>query len=145
MICNCNNHDNNTIVKPKIPHVQGNVLRLAIPLTLRTIEVVNGNASYTDTDFMPSCTRPVKAELTKGLKPYVIDVEMRNGNVAYIEDKGKLPVGTYDITITCFDDNGNPYRFNQAMVLNVVKSTAEAGITSPIEYETKVWYLDAAI
>ena len=145
MICNCNNHGNNTIVKPKIPHVQGNVLRLAIPLTLRTIEVVNGEASYTDTDFIPSSTRPVKAELTKGLKTYVIDVEMRNGNVAYIEDKGKLPVGTYDITITCFDDNGNPYRFNRAMVLHVVKSTAEAGIISPIEYETKVWYLDAAI
>jgi hypothetical protein len=68
-----------------------------------------------------------------------------NGNVGFVEEKGKMTTGVYDITITCFDDNENPYRFKQATALQIVDTTKEAGITQPIEYEVKTWYLDAAI
>lgn len=153
MNCNCNNNGHNeSMIRPKIPHVQGNVLRIGIPLTLRTVELVDvevdgeikKQAEYTDTEFIPSSDQPVKVIFSKGSVKAVLDATM-NGNIAYVEDKGKIPVGTYDITITCADDNGNPYRFNQAAVLAVYNSTAEAGIVSPIEYEVQTWYLDAAI
>jgi len=142
MNCNCNN---NHAIKPGIHHVFGNVLRVAIPLTLRTIELVDGEVVHTDTDFIPSSDYPVNVVFSKGAVKVSLKAEMRNGNIAYVEDKGTIAVGNYDITVKCFDDNGNPYRFNQAMVLNVVNATAEAGIVAPIEYEVETWYLDAAI
>lgn len=130
---------------PKIKHVFGNVLRLAIPLTLRTVEFVNGQIEVNDTDFIPSSEYPVKVVLSKGAVKISLDAEMRNGNVAFVEDKGKIPVGVYEITVTCNDDNGYPYRFNQMSVLQVFHSTAEAGIVQPIEFNATTWYLDAAI
>ena len=152
MICNCNNNGNTALQQPIIKHVQGNVLRIAIPLTLRTIELqeieVDGEMQQqvvaTDVDFIPSSLQPVRVVFTKGATSIPFTATM-NGNIAYIEEKGKIPVGLYEITITCADDDGNPYRFNQNSVLSVVKSTAEAGIITPIEYEVKTWYLDAAI
>lgn len=144
MNCNCNN-SNKTTESSVIKHVQGNVLRLAIPLTLRTIEIVDGEPNATDSDFIPSSDYPVRVVFSKGNVKIALDAIMRDGNKAYIEDKGTIPKGLYDITITCFDDNGNPYRFNQASTLNVVNETIEAGIASPIEYEVGTQYLNAAI
>lgn len=142
MNCNCNN---NHAIKPGIRHVFGNVLRVAIPLTLRTIELVDGEVEHTDTDFIPSSDYPVNVVFSKGAVKVSLKAEMRNGNVAYVEDRGTIAVGNYDITVKCFDDDGNPYRFNQNMVLSVVNATADAGIVAPIEYEVETWYLDAAI
>lgn len=152
MNCNCNNNGNTALRQPIITHVQGNVLRVAIPLTLRTVELVDVDvdgetqqqAVATDTDFYPSDKQPVRVVFSKGATSMPITATM-NGNVAYVEERGKIPVGTYEMTVTCADDNGNNYRFNQNAVLKVVHSTAEAGITTPIEYEVKTWYLDAAI
>ena len=144
MNCNCNNKDNR-LTLPKIRLVQGNVLRLAIPLTLRTIEVVDGEVQATDTPFTPSSDYPVMVVLSKGAVKVSFKAQMRDGNVAYTEDKGTIPVGTYDITVTCNDNHGNPYRFKQSTVLQVFDTTAQAGIETPIEYEVTTWYLDAAI
>lgn len=152
MNCNCNNKDNR-LTPPKIMHVQGNVLRLAIPLTLRTIELVDvevdgeiqQQTKATDTPFTPSSDHPVMVVLSKGAVKVSFKAQMRDGNVAYTEDKGTIPVGTYDITVTCNDNHGNPYRFKQSTVLQVFDTTAQAGIETPIEYEVTTWYLDAAI
>ena len=141
MSCNCNNTNN---ITPRIPHVYGNVLRLGIPLTLRTVELVDGEMQSTDTDFFPDEERPIKVIFSKGAVKVVLDAEM-SGNIAYVEDKGKIPVGIYDIEVTCYDENGNPYRFKQKTTLQVFDATADAGIVNPIEYEVKTWYLDAAI
>ena len=143
MNCNCNNKDN--ALKPAIPHVFGNVLRLAIPLTLRTVEFVDGEVEVTDTDFIPSSDYPISVVIDKGAIKLALNVTMHDGNIVFVEDKGKIPVGSYGITVMCYDDNGNPYRFKQNMVLQVFDTTSEAGITSPIEYEMKTWYLNAAI
>lgn len=151
MNCNCNN--NNAMKEAKIKHVFGNVLRMAIPLTLRMVELVEvevdgetkQQAEVTDTDFIPSSAYPVLVVFSKGAVKVSLKAQMRDGNVAYVEDKGSIPVGLYDITVTCNDDNGNPYRFKQNTTLHVVDTTAEAGIVTPIEYEVTTWYLDAAI
>ena len=154
MNCNCNNNgQGDGLVVPKIKHVFGNVLRIAIPLTLRTLELVETEIDgqmqqevvATDTDFIPSSEHPVQVIFSKVGVRFPFDAIMHDGNVAYIEEKGKIPVGTYDITITCYDDNGNPYRFNQNTILQVVNSTIEAGIETPIEYEVQTWYLNAAL
>lgn len=143
---NCNNCTNNNALKEvKIKHVHGNVLRMAIPLTLRTIELVDGEINATDSPFVPSSEHPVKVVFSKGSVSVALDATMKDGNIAYIEEKGKIPVGTYAITVTCNDDNGNPYRFKQNAVLYVADATIEAGIEETIEYEVTTWYLDAAI
>ncbi len=143
---NCNNCTNNNALKEvKIKHVHGNVLRMAIPLTLRSIELVDGEINATDTPFVPSSEHPVKVVFSKGSVSVALDATMKDGNIAYIEEKGKIPVGTYAITVTCNDDNGNPYRFKQNAVLYVADATIEAGIEETIEYEVTTWYLDAAI
>ena len=154
MICNCNNSNNNgSSERPKIKHVYGNVLKMAIPLTLRTIELVETEvdgevvqeAVATDTDFIPSDKYPVIITLSKFGVKLPIRAIMRDGNIAYFEDDGTIEIGTYDITVTCKDDNGKPYRFNQKTALQVVSATEDAGIKTPIEYEITTWYLDAAI
>ena len=140
MDCNCNNNNTNVI-----PHIYGNVLSLAIPLTLRTIEVVDGEVEATDTDFIPSSGHPVKVIFSRGTETISLEATMRDGNIACVEDYGTIPIGTYDITVKCKDDQGRPYRFHQKETLAVFNATSEAGITSPIEYEVKTWYLNAAI
>lgn len=97
-----------------------------------------------DTDFIPSSDHLVRVVFSKGKTNYPIIATM-DGNVAIIEDKGKIPVGTYDISVECYDDLGNPYRFKQSAVLYVTDTTAEAGIDEEIEYEAQTWYLNAAV
>jgi len=142
---NCNNcNNNNALERPRIKHVFGNVLRLAIPLTLRTVELVDGEMQHTDTDFIPSSDYPVNVVFSKDAVKVKLAATM-NGNLAYVEDNGTITEGTYEITITCKDGSGNPYRFNQRSVLQVFSETKDAGIELPIEYEAQVWYLDAAL
>lgn len=145
MKCNCDKN-NNALIAPVVKHVYGNVLRLAIPLTKRVLEKIGDEIDVTDEDFIPSSEYPVQIVFSKesGTR-YPVEATMRDGNIACMEDKGKLPIGTYAITVTCCDDNGNPYRFNQKSVVQVFDETREAGIVSPIEYEVQTWYLDAAI
>ena len=155
MACNCNNTNNGTDSSSgvKIKHVYGNLLRLAIPLTLRTLELVetevDGETTQeivaTDTDFIPSSNYPVNVVFSKGNIRISLTASMRDGNVAYIEDSGSIPIGTYDITVTCKDDNGNPYRFKQKTSLSVVDATIDADITLPAEFESAIWYLDAGV
>ena len=142
MNCECNNKSNR--VKPGIKHVYGNVLRMAIPLTLRTLTKDGDEMVVTDTDFIPSSDHPVRVVFSRGKTNYPIIATM-DGNVAIVEDKGKIPVGTYDISVECYDDLGNPYRFKQNAVLYVADTTAEAGIDEEIEYEAQTWYLNAAV
>ena len=145
MICNCNNSSNNTLITPKILVVYGNVLRMAIPLTVREIELVDGEITATNVDFIPSSKYPINVILSKDAIKIQLNATIINGNVVYIEDDGTIPIGTYEITITCSDDMGKPYRFNQESVLKVVKTTSDAGIEPSIEYDASTWYLDSAI
>ena len=124
--------------------VYGNVLAMGIRLTERIVTMHNGEVEYEDVDFIPSDEYPVNVEFGWNGQTIAMDVEMQ-GNIAYVQDNGTLPVGTWSVTITCKDDNGNPHRFKQKAVVRVYEVTADAGIQQPIEFESKVWYLNGAI
>lgn len=142
MNCGCNK---NGLTNAKIRHVYGNVLRIAVPLTMRTVEVVDGVVSVTDTDFTPSTDYPIAIILDKGNAQLKMLAQLRGNNIAYFEDKGTIPVGVYSITVTCKDSDGNPYRFKERAVLQVVDATADAGIEKGIEYDVEEYYLDNAV
>lgn len=132
-----------TTTLTRIKHVQGNVLRLAIPLTLRTVTLSNGEVTTTDSDFVPNGIVRVLFGQTSRHFEYIASI--RNGNVAVVEDKGTLPVGTFAITVLCNDDNGNPMRFKQVAVVQVFDVTRDAGIDIGIEFESQEWLLDGAV
>lgn len=141
MDCNCS-HICKTV---KIRHVYGNVLRIAIPLTLRQVVVVDGVVTTSDSEFSPSQDYPIAVVFDKGAAQVKMLAQLRGDNVAYVEDAGTIPTGTYSITVTCKDSNGNPYRFKENAVLQVVDATKEAGIEKGIEYEVTEYILDSAI
>ena len=128
-----------------VRHVHGNVLQVGVRLTLRTITMVNGQVSKSDADFIPSPDYPVTVELLKDARKTEYRAEMRDGNVAYFEDLGQLPVGMYSVAVRCCDGDGNPYRFKKRGVINVVDVTSDAGITPGVEFEASTHYLDAAV
>lgn len=136
---------NTTNTTTRIKHVFGNVLKLAIPLTLRTVSLDNGIVVTTDTDYTPSNHYPVVVEFVNGPLKYGLDATIRDSYIAVVEDKGTIPVGTYAIVVLCRDDNGDPRRFKQRCVLDVVDVTADAGIEVGIEFETQEWLLEGAI
>lgn len=109
-----------------IRHPYGNVLRLAVPLTLCVVDIVDGEATETYTDFTPNMEYPLVVTIGSAAKTYTYDAELHDSNVAYIEDKGNIAIGTYAITITCKDNNGDPMRFKAKVVLKVVDCTDEA-------------------
>lgn len=108
-----------------IRHVFGNVLRLSIPLTLRTVDIVEGSGTAFDSDFTPNPEYPVSVVLSSGAKRYEYNASV-DRHIVTIEDKGVLPIGSYAITITCKDENANPMRFKAKMVLQVVDCTEDA-------------------
>ncbi len=128
-----------------ITHVQGNVLTLAIPLQREIVSLVNGQVDISYEDFVP--TGPVTVVLTCGnyAAKYKATMDDELTNVAHIEDNGTLPVGVYSITIRCRDENTKPMRYKKRAVVNVVDTTAEAGITPGIEFEAGTQWLDGAV
>lgn len=141
MDCGCS-HIGKTV---KIRHVYGNVLRIAIPLTLRQVVVEDGVITTSDSDFSPSSDYPIAVVFDKGAAQIKMVAQLRGDNVVYSEDAGTIPIGTYSITVTCKDSDGNPYRFKENAVLQVVDATAESGIEAGIEYDVTEYIIDSAI
>lgn len=136
---------NNIIINPKLKHVFGNMLRIAVPLVMRQVEVIDGVISTTDYDFHPSADYPVTMEFMRGTTLYKFKAEVRDGTIAYVEESGTLPVGLYSIAVVCRDDHGVPYRFKERAALAVVDCTADAGIEDGVEFEVETQYLDGAV
>lgn len=128
----------------KIKHVEGNKLQLAIPLTIQTVTVDDGETSAAVTDFVPNPSYPVEIVLKRGSNERRYDARM-DGNIAVMEDAGTLDRGTYSVIVLCRNDAGEPLRFKQRDVVEVVDLTAEAGIEASIEYNAETHYLDAAV
>lgn len=127
----------------KIKHVYGNVMRLAIPLTLRTRMLINSVETESDTDFTD-----YKGEVIVRL--YEKNRERRfvasmSGNVATIEDDGTTPIGTYNVEVLCRNTHDEPMRFMGRFLVQIVDATADAGIDPGIEFDAVTYALEGAI
>lgn len=127
-----------------ITSVYGNLLRLRIPLTLRVINNEGETPVATDADFIPNAGYPVMVIFADGAKSHRYNAVM-DGNVAVVEVKGDLPIGSWALAILCRDADGNPMRFAQRDVVRVVNYSADAGLDPGIEFQGEVHVLDAAV
>jgi len=121
MNCECNK---NKIIRPVLRHTQGNHIMLGIPVRFKWHLVNDGVEEIVEQGNM-SAVDSVTVELSRGKKVYTYKPTVYN-NQLQIEDNGKLPVGTYDITIVM--DGTWPMRYKQRTLLMVVDDT-ESGRT----------------
>ena len=120
----------------RIKHVQGNVFRLGIPLIKRVVEFSDGVRTQTDSPLSPLKEgAPIKVIFGRGgAVRYERDAELVDGFVV-VEDKGKLPLGFFSVTVLATDSNGDPLRFKDRLVLRIVDTTAEADYSELAEYD----------
>lgn len=128
----------------KIKHVFGNHLRLAIPLQklVRTLE--DGHVVERAEDFFPNPDFPVSVVLTGYNRQKTYEAAME-GNVATIEDDGKLPVGRYQVEVIAHDAEGRQVRYMQRDAVAIVNATADAGIEPGIEFDAEAQTLEGAV
>ena len=127
MICKCNNNSGSNVEAPKIKHVFGNVFILGIPLRKLMVTYDEGVKTSVNTDLLPLFQNsPIRVIFSKnGIIRYEFNAQLVNGYVV-VEDKGTLPIGTYNITILATDSNGDPLRYKENFILEIVDTTAEA-------------------
>lgn len=126
-----------------IKHVYGNPIQLAIPLTEKVHELVDGHEVEHTEDFYPSSPVTVTLRSSFAVVNYTATME---GNVAIvIDNECRLKNGCYSITITCKDQEGNPRRFAMADAIKIVTYTADAGITAGIEFNAETYTLEGAV
>lgn len=140
MTCNCNN----TADEPKIKHVQGNVLNVAIPLDVINNTTVDGEVVQTKTEFSPNTSYPVTVMLNKGATRYPFNADV-DGNVVSFSDGGTLPVGVYEVEVLCRNDEGNPMRYMVRSAIEIVDATADAGIEPDVEFDAESYTLDGGV
>lgn len=131
----------NTLIK----HVYGNVMKVAIPLTIRIRTLVDGQETETEQDFFPSSDYPVYVVLYKGGGLKTIYTATMTDNIATIEDDGTLAIGIYQVEVLCHDDQGNPFRYMVRAIIQVVDATIDAGIQAGIEFNSETYTLDGAV
>lgn len=128
----------------RIKHVNGNVLRIDIPLTVKIITSEQGQTHVTEEPFYPDISRPVLVELANKYNTrYTYEATMTE-NVAHIEDDGLARVGVYKVTVKCFDEQGQPYRYMARDIIDIVDATADAGIEAGIEFDSETYTLEGA-
>lgn len=136
MGCNCNK---DALIK----HVKGNVLRLAIPLTIKIRDLVDGQPTEREEDFYPDASRGVKIVLDASYITRTFDGTV-SGNVVSMEDNGTLKLGYYQVEVLCYDDSGTPYRYMARNIIAIVDATADAGIEADIEFDSETYTLEGA-
>lgn len=127
----------------KIRTVQGNVLRLMIPLQVKYMNTVDGETVERTEDFYPSPEYPVRVRLIGTYRPVVLDASVE-GNVVKAVDNGTLAVGSYNVEVTCQDDDGHPCRFAAPCVVSVVRYTKDADIEPGTEFDAETHTLEGA-
>jgi hypothetical protein len=122
----------------------GNVLRLCIPLKMRTVTVVNGRTVASDTPFIPNPDYPVAVVFSNGAQQFKLIATMRD-NVACVEDCGMMPIGSYSVAVMCKDADGNPLRYKERSSVQIVGYTSDAGVDSESDVQVETQYLNAAV
>ena len=121
--------------------VRGNVLRLRVELTLRTMQSEGETVETDKREFVPKAGS-VTAKLINGARMVPMQVEME-GNYARLADYGTLELGEYSLDIRCLDEQDLPYRCKLFGAVEVVDSTACAGIEAGVEFDAQVQHLEA--
>lgn len=129
----------------KIKHVFGNVMRVAIPLTMRVRKLIDGQETETEEDFYPNPNHDVEIVLYKGGGLKTLYIASIDGNVATFEDGGELPVGTYQVEVRAFDAEENPVRYMVRSIIEIVDATIDAGIEAGIEFDAETYTLEGAV
>lgn len=131
--------------QPIIKHVFGNLMRIAIPLTIRIRTMVDGHEQETEEDFYPDTNFPVAVRFKN---QYGITRELlatMEGNVATASDEGTLQIGIYNVEVVCRGTDGHPYRFMVRQKVQVVDATIDAGIESGIEFDAETYTIEGAV
>jgi len=120
----------------RIRYVYGNAFKLGIPLLKRIVTFTDGIRSQTDDPLSPLLSdAPITVVFGKnGAIRYEYQARLEGGYVV-VEDKGKLPVGTYSITVLATDVNGDPLRYKENLVLSIVDATADANYDGLTQYD----------
>ena len=134
-----------TQTKTEIRHVYGNVMKIAIPLTIRIRTLEDGRETETEEPFYPNPAYPVTIRLFNNFATVVNYTAAMSDNVALIEDDGSLPVGVYQVEVLCHDLNGNPFRYMVRSIVKIVDATADAGIEAGIEFNAETYTLEGAV
>lgn len=126
-----------------IKHVLGNPIQIAIPLTEKIRQLIDGQESEHTEDFYPSS--PVIVTLRSNISKTEYEATMQ-GNVAIVIDNDcQLKSGIYSIIITCNDQQGRPRRFAQANAIKIVNYTADAGIEAGVAFNVETYTLEGAV
>lgn len=128
-----------------VRHVRGNPLRLVIPLQALIRQLDDGRETVRTADFFPDPTRPVYVRLSAcGRVRYAYQAAM-DGSMATVNCSPDMRLGTYELEITCHDQDGEPRRFMAPDVLQIVDSTLEAMLPPGTEFNVEECQLDAAV
>lgn len=130
----------------KIKHVYGNVLRIDIPLTIKIINSESGETHEVEEPFYPDTSKPVLVELANqyNITKYTYEATI-DGNVAHIEDYGNIRVGVYKVTVKCFDEYNQPYRYMVRDIIEICDATIDAGVEAGIEFDSETYTLEGAV
>ena len=129
----------------KIKHVYGNVLKLDIPLTIKTRTIKDGEPSEREEPFFPDATKGCIVELANNYNRKIEYQATIKDNIAHIEDVGKISIGQYKLTVKCYDADGNPYRYMVRDIVEICDATADAGIEAGIEFNSETYTLEGAV
>ena len=129
---NCNNCPNNNgtsgkVNRPAITHPQGNMINLTFQITTRAVTVVDGaeQVEEVEVDLSNNIVGKPIVELSRGKKVLRYECDIIQNKVNFI-DWGKLPVGTYDISIL-LNYGETQLLYKKRTALQIVENTEEGG------------------
>ena len=66
-------------------------------------------------------------------------------NVVFFSDEGVLPIGVYNLEVTCLGINQEPFRYKQEEAVVVHDVTAAAGIEAGVEFDAETHTLEGVV
>lgn len=129
----------------KIKHVYGNVLKLDIPLTIKIRTMEDDVPTEREEPFYPDVSKGCTVILGNSYNRKIQYDATVSGNVAHIEDDGVIGIGTYKVTVKCYDEEGNPYRYMVRDIIEICDATIDAGIEAGVEFNVETYTLEGAV
>ena len=125
----------------KIYHVKGNPITLCIPLNQIVRTLTDGTETETESPFYPSGDVVVNLKTLAETKTYEGEVQ-ENLVLVRCDD---LSCGVYGLEILCQDQEGKDRRFYMRDAIDVVYTTADAGIEAGVEFDAETYTIDGSV